>query len=168
MTKEFYERITAPYRKRPRLLKAVKILNMGITTLTVILYAALLVALFIMKDLRFARVLLVPAASFIFVSALREIIRAKRPYEVLDIRPLIPKDRKGGSFPSRHAYSMYVIAVTFFYVCMPAGIALTALGLIMAYIRVIGGMHFPRDVIAGVILGTLSGVIGYYLIPPLY
>lgn len=168
MTKEFYERITAPYRKRPRLLKAAKILNMGITVLTVTLYAALLAALFINKDQRFARVFLVPATSFIFVSALREIIKAKRPYEVLDIRPLIPKDRKGGSFPSRHAYSMYVIAVTFFYVCMPAGIVFGALGVIMAYLRVLGGMHFPRDVIAGVILGILSGAIGYYLIPQLY
>lgn len=165
MTKEFYERITAPYIKRPRLLKAVKALNYGITGVTMLLYAALLFYLFICKDLRFVRVFLTPGISFLAVSAMREIIRAKRPYEVLDIKPLIPKNRKGGSFPSRHAYSMYVIAMCFFYVYKPLGIIFFVLGIIMAYIRVIGGMHFPRDVAAGVIIGVLSGVIGFYLIP---
>jgi len=167
MTKEFYERITAPYIRHPRLLKAARILNMGITVLTVLLYAALLAFLFITKDQRFVRVFLVPAVSFIFVSAIREIIHAKRPYEVLGIKPLIPKNRKGGSFPSRHAYSLYVVAMSFFYVSAPAGITLFALGVVMAYLRVIGGMHFPRDVIAGIIMGVLSGVLGFYIIPPL-
>lgn len=167
MTKEFYEKITAPYIKHPKLLKAARVLNMGITLLMIAAYTALLAFLFIMKDQRFVKVFLVPAVSFIFVSALREIIHAKRPYEVLGITPLIPKNRKGGSFPSRHAYSLYVVAMSFFYVCSPVGIAMFALGIIMAYLRVIGGMHFPRDVIAGVIMGVLSGILGFYIIPPL-
>jgi len=165
VTKEFYEKITAPYIKKPKLLLAARILNMGITLMTMAAYAGLLTALFILKDIRFVRVFLTPSASFLVVSAMREIIKTKRPYEVLKIKPLIPKDRKGGSFPSRHTYSMYVIAMTFFYVCKPVGIALFALGALMAYLRVIGGMHFPRDVIAGAAIGILSGVIGFYLIP---
>jgi len=167
MTKEFYERITAVYKKRPKLLKAVKILNFGITGLTMALYAGLLAWLFISKDQRFVRVFLTPGLSFLVVSAMREIIHAKRPYEVLDIKPLIPKNRKGGSFPSRHAYSTYVIAMSFYYICPPLGIVFFVLGALMAYIRVIGGMHFPRDVIAGVLIGILSGAIGFYIIPAL-
>lgn len=167
MTREFYERITAPYIKRPKLLLAVRILNMGITLLTMAAYAVLLAVLFALKDVRFVRVFLTPSTSFLVVSAMREIIKAKRPYEVLNIKPLIPKNRKGGSFPSRHAYSMFVIAMCFFYVLKPVGIVLFALGVVMAYIRVIGGMHFPRDVVAGVAIGILSGVIGFYIIPQL-
>ena len=33
--------------------------------------------------------------------------------------------------------------------------------------RVAGGVHFPRDVIAGALIGIGCGVIGYYVILPL-
>lgn len=45
------------------------------------------------------------------------------------------------------------------------GIILSVLGIFMAYVRVVGGIHFPKDVFAGAVIGVLSGVIGLYLIP---
>ena len=40
-------------------------------------------------------------------------------------------------------------------------------GILLAWSRVAGGVHFPRDVIAGALIGVFSGVIGYYVILPL-
>lgn len=34
----------------------------------------------------------------------------------------------------------------------------------MCFMRVIAGVHFPKDVIVGAIIGILSGVIGFYII----
>lgn len=38
------------------------------------------------------------------------------------------------------------------------------LAVIMAFERVICGVHFPKDVIAGAVIGIASGIIGFYLI----
>ena len=40
-----------------------------------------------------------------------------------------------------------------------------ALGVLIALIRVIGGVHFPRDVLSGAVLGAACGAVGFWLIP---
>lgn len=81
MTIEFYEKITKPYLKHPKLLKALKILNYAITIFTFVSYSALLLALLIKGDERFFRVFLTPAASLVIVDIMRRAIPARRPYE---------------------------------------------------------------------------------------
>ena len=41
------------------------------------------------------------------------------------------------------------------------GAVLLAVTLLMAAIRVVGGVHWLRDVIFGVLLGVLSGALGF-------
>lgn len=165
MTKEFYDRIAKPYREHPALLNILKLLNYGIVAITFVSYAILLIWKLYADQETFLRVFLTPGISFFVVEILRRVIPAKRPYEALDISPLIPKNKSMNSFPSRHTYSIYVIAMCFFRCFYPVGIFLSALGVIMAYVRVVGGMHFPRDVLAGAAIGVLSGFVGLYLIP---
>ena len=59
----------------------------------------------------------VPAVSFLLVSAFRKHYNAKRPYELYGFVPLIKKETKGKSFPSRHVFSIFVIgsSVIWFY-----------------------------------------------------
>ena len=97
------------------------------------------------------RAVLVPGISFVLVTVLRKVINAPRPYEVFDASPVIPKDTRGNSFPSRHAFSIFVIAMTF-YACCPlvwAGPVMFAAGVLLAVIRVVSGVHFPCDVVWG-------------------
>ena len=55
---------------------------------------------------------------------LRKVINARRPYEVWRSEPLVHKEKKGGSpFPGRHVASAVILAVAFWYICPPAGIA---------------------------------------------
>ena len=77
------------------------------------------------------------------------------------------KDAPGKSFPSRHVFSIFVIAVTVFWVWPLPGILVGIAGAILSWCRVAGGVHFPRDVIAGALIGIGCGVIGYYVILPL-
>ena len=54
-----------------------------------------------------------------------------------------------------------------FCACCPlawAGPVILMLGVALAAIRVIAGVHFPRDVIAGALAGILLGYVGFWLI----
>ena len=66
--------------------------------------------------------------------------------------------------PSRHVFSAFVIGMAFLHMNIVLGIIILIIGCLMAVIRVIVGVHFPRDVIAGAVIGILSGIIGFYLI----
>lgn len=108
----------------------------------------------------------VPAISFVLVSLLRRCINAPRPYEVFNAQPVIAKDTLGKSFPSRHTFSIFIIGMTF-YACCPltwSGPAILALGCVLGAIRVLAGVHFPRDVIAGALAGILCGIVGFWIL----
>ena len=97
------------------------------------------------------------------VSVFRHILNVPRPYEKFEIAPAIEKETHGKSFPSRHVFSVFVIAMTIFYVYTNVGILLCIIGILLGIIRVIGGVHEPRDIIAGALIGILSGLVGFYL-----
>lgn len=167
VTSAQYNRWTAPFRDRPHAVHALLGVNHALTLLGYVAYPLLLVVAgmraFIWKDATsvglFWRELLVPALSFFAVSMVRAKIVAPRPYETLDIVPLIPKDTHGRSFPSRHVFSAFVIAMGWLACCMPVGVALLVAGGVLAVVRVLGGVHWPRDVAAGAALGIAAGLL---------
>lgn len=105
----------------------------------------------------------VPAFAFLTVTFFRRFFNFQRPYEKYDITPIVRKDKKGQSFPSRHAASVFIIAMAFLYVNIPAGIAFLTLGALLCVSRVICGVHFFRDVLAGALYSVLIGYIGFFL-----
>ena len=108
---------------------------------------------------------LVPGISFVLVSIFRYLYNAPRPYEMPGAKePVIKKDAPGKSFPSRHIFSIFIIADTLFWVWPIPGIIVGIAGTVLAVCRVMGGVHFPRDVIAGALIGIACGIIGYYVI----
>ena len=163
MTAERYARISAPWRT-PRRTALLNGLNKATTGIFYLSYPALAAVLLFQRNPRVLRCILVPGLSFVLVSLYRSVRDDKRPYEVLDIQPLIHKDTRGHSFPSRHVFSAFVIAMTFLWICPPGGALLLALGVVTALCRVIGGVHWPRDVMAGALLGAGTGLVGYWLI----
>ena len=116
------------------------------------------------KILLTSKLILTPFTSFILVSVIRKCIDAKRPYEKYDIKPLFIKDTEGESMPSRHVFSITIIAMCWLYVSVPVGIIMLILVAIMAASRVLAGVHFVRDVIAGFAIGILCGIAGLWLI----
>ena len=116
------------------------------------------------KILLTAKLILTPFTSFILVSVIRKCIDAKRPYEKYDIKPLFIKATKGESMPSRHVFSITIIAMCWLYVSVPVGVIMLILVVIMAASRVLAGVHFVRDVAAGFAIGILCGIAGLWLI----
>lgn len=113
---------------------------------------------------RILRVLIVPSITFILCTFMRKIFNRKRPYEVLNITPIINKDKEGQSFPSRHMVSAGVIIVASFYVNNIMGIVMLVVGLMIGIIRPIAGVHFIKDVVVGFLMGIVCGLIGFYII----
>lgn len=163
MTREQYVRLSAPFRT-PGRRKAVDLVNKALTGFCYLAYPILLLALALKGDERLLRCFVVPAVGFVALSVIRDRINAKRPYEVLDIEPLIRKNTKGHSMPSRHVFCMFLIAVTFCWVMPPMGALLLVFGVLLAATRVIAGVHFPRDVIVGALCGIVNGIVGYWVI----
>ena len=110
------------------------------------------------------RAILVPAVSFVGLSVVRKIINAPRPYEKFDMPPVLEKDTKGKSFPSRHVFSVFIIAMTIFYEHPGAGVLLGIIGLLLGIVRVLVGVHEPKDIIVGALAGIVCGIVGYYVI----
>jgi membrane-associated phospholipid phosphatase len=127
-------------------------------------YPSLLVFLLIKKEETVAEVFLVPAISFLVLSLGRHWINRKRPYEAFEVPPVIPKDTMGKSFPSRHVFSATIIAMTFLLMSpWPwAGILLLVVAVLEAVVRVLSGVHYISDVIAGIAVGVLASLL--YLI----
>ena len=146
MTKEQYIKITEPLRSNQERAKRVTSLNHMLTALVFCVYP------------------LVPAVSFVGLSIVRKIINAPRPYEKFDMSPVLEKDTKGKSFPSRHVFSVFIIAMTIFYEHPGAGVLLGIIGLLLGIVRVLVGVHEPKDIAAGALAGIVCGIVGYYVI----
>lgn len=164
MTRENYIKITDIIRDNPRRIRLTRFLNRLFTGFVFLLYPALLLLLFFEHNPFLLRAVIVPASTFLLVTIFRKIYNAPRPYERFDLPPAIEKETSGKSFPSRHVFSVFIIAMTAFYLDPGMGIALFLIGTSLGIIRVIGGVHEPRDVIAGALFAILSGYIGYWLI----
>ena len=106
-------------------------------------------------------------APFLLVTLLRKRINAPRPYEIYDFYPTPPKNKKGLSFPSRHAFSAFAIGVALCFASPLMGGILLATSAMMCVARVLLGIHFIRDVLCGALIGTVATLIGkiiFYLI----
>lgn len=165
MQKETYIKLTGIIRTNQKRIRQVIFLNRLLTCFVFLSYPIFLLILFFQKHPFLLRAILIPAVSFIAVSLFRKIINVPRPYEKFNLPPVLEKDSFGKSFPSRHVFSTFIIAMTVFYQYKSIGILLFFIGAALALIRVIGGVHEPRDVIAGALIGIASGILGYYIVP---
>ena len=145
MTSERYEKLVAPLRRHPRAVAALAGVNQALTALCYTVYPLLLLFLLGERDARFWRCLLVPAVSFAAVTLFRSACNAPRPYEQ-GMDALLKKKRTGHSFPSRHVFSAVMIAVTAAYLLPALSVPLFVAAALLALIRVLGGIHDPRDV----------------------
>ena len=164
MNESIYEKISNPIRGMNNGVKLLNLLNKVGTSGVYLTYPLFLLILAYNRDMRFWKVLIIPAVSFVVVSLIRKLINFPRPYEVLDIDPIIKKSTKGNSFPSRHVFSVFIIAMTLYYISYPVSILLMVIGVVISIVRVLGGVHFPRDVIAGAAIGVICGIVGWKLL----
>ena len=160
MKKETYIKMTQPFRDRPEMAKGLHIINRACMAIMYLCYPALLLYLFLNKDAALLMAFLIPALSFVVLSVGRYFINRKRPYEAFELPPVIEKNTEGKSFPSRHVFSAAIIAMTFLLMSpWPfVGVILWVVTLMEAVVRVLSGVHYISDVVAGIVVGIVASL----------
>ena len=54
--------------------------------------------------------------------------------------------------------------MAFWYVCQPLGITAAALAVLVGISRVVAGLHYPRDVLAGAAVSLVVGGLGFWAV----
>lgn len=161
MKTNIYRKFNTYFDKRENEVRAIKTISKTLTAIVYISYPSLLAYLLVANRDLIYKAVLIPAVMLVIVSVARLLINRPRPYERFGFKPLLEKDKKGESMPSRHIFSVFMIAMTFLYVCPPLSVPLFIIGVVMGIIRIIGGVHYPSDIIVGALTGILSGFLFY-------
>ncbi len=161
----WYRNISEPFRTEIAE-QAIIVLDKALVAIIAVAYVVSIALLVVQGDpLRAARMVIVPAITFFLVSYLRIWWNAPRPYELYDIDPIIHKDTRGKSMPSRHIASAVIIACALAWVHLDWGAVAFAACVVVAFTRIVGGVHFPRDVAVAVAIALVCGIVGFVVIP---
>ena len=158
---EWYDYIAANVENRPFLLSLLRTFNRFMTVVMPIIYLTLLAIIYLQQGLgkQVGIYLFIPASGFVILSFLRKKINALRPYEVWEIVPLLDRDSPGQSMPSRHVFSATIISMACLHASLTMGMICLTLSAFLGLVRVLGGVHFPKDVVVGYICGLVWSVI---------
>jgi len=158
---EWYDHIAGKIENRPFLLSLLRTFNRLMTVVMPIVYLTLLATTYLQEGLgkQIWMYVFVPASGFVILSLLRKKINAPRPYEVWEIVPLLDRDSPGQSIPSRHVFSATIISMACLHASLIVGSILLILSVFLGLVRVLGGVHFPKDVVVGYICALVWGVI---------
>lgn len=158
---EWYDHIAGKIKNNPFLLSLLKSFNRFMTVVMPIVYLILLVITYLQEGLgkQVWIYLFIPASGFVILSFLRKKINVPRPYEVWEIVPLLDRDSPGQSMPSRHVFSATIISMACLHASPSVGVILLVLSTLLALVRVLGGVHYPKDVLVGYACGLVWGVL---------
>lgn len=158
---EWYDHIASKIENKPIFLRLLRTFNRFMTVVMPMIYLTLLATTYLQQGLG-KQVLIyvfIPASGFVILSFLRKKINAPRPYEEWDIKPLLDRDSPGQSMPSRHVFSATIISMACMHASLTMGMICLTLSAFLGLVRVLGGVHYPKDVVVGYICGLVWGVI---------
>lgn len=158
---EWYGHIASKIENRPIFLRLLRTFNRFMTAVMPIVYLTLLATTYLQQELgkQTGIYLFIPASGFVILSFLRKKINAPRPYEEWDIKPLLDRDSPGQSMPSRHVFSATIISMACLHASLTMGMICLTLSALLGLVRVLGGVHYPKDVVVGYICGLVWGVL---------
>ena len=158
---EWYRNISSKLTSHPTLLFLVRSFNRLMTVAMPLIYLTLLVTTYLQLGLgqQVGFYVLIPASGFVILSLFRKKINHPRPYETWDISPLFEKDSSGQSMPSRHVFSATIISMACLHSSLPVGLACLLFSALLGLVRVLGGVHYPKDVLVGYACALMWGLL---------
>ena len=158
---EWYGHVASNIKNKPFLLRSLRVFNRFMTVVLPIVYLTLLATTYLQEGFgkQVGIYLFIPASGFVILSLLRKKLNVPRPYEAWEIVPLLDRDSPGQSMPSRHVFSASIISIACLHASLSVGVILLILSAILGLVRVLGGVHYPKDVVVGYICGLMWGMI---------
>lgn len=153
--------IAGNIENKPFLLSLLRTFNRFMTVVMPMIYLTMLATTYLQQGLgkQVLIYVLIPASGFVILSLLRKKINASRPYEVWEIVPLLDRDSPGQSMPSRHVFSATIISMACLHASLTMGMICLTLSALLGLVRVLGGVHYPKDVVVGYICALVWGVL---------
>ncbi len=99
---------------------------------------------------------------WLVVEIMKLIIRRKRPFIHLKEIRIVGERARGHSFPSGHtsqAFFTATLLLQHFNAGIVGAITLYSIAFLVGITRIYVGVHYPRDVIGGSVLGTVWGIL---------
>src|SRR3989344_6653896 len=105
---------------------------------------------------QFFIVLLAPLLSGAILGIIRLMYNRPRPFEMIQMANQLLQHAPGGSFPSGHATFSFTIAAAMYWWRPRGGMGFVIAATLISISRVIGGIHWPMDIIAGALIGIFA------------
>lgn len=84
-----------------------------------------------------------------------------RPFMALHAHQLLFSDK--WSFPSGHAALLFAVAIVIYLHNKPWGVGFFAMGILITVSRIIAGIHYPTDILGGMLVGIGVGYVVFFL-----
>ena len=100
--------------------------------------------------------------AWLFGEIIKNIIAEPRPFiSFLEVQNLFPET--GFAFPSQHAAFFTALAFSIYLQHKKAGYFFLFFALFISIARIAGGVHYPVDILGGIVLGILVSYIVHHL-----
>jgi membrane-associated phospholipid phosphatase len=99
---------------------------------------------------------------WLMVEMIKALSDRDRPFLTLDKTRVVGWRERGDSFPSGHTTQIFflmTLLIHHFQLGLAVSVALYAVAALVGYTRIYVGAHYPRDVISGVVLGSVWGIL---------
>ena len=131
------------------------------TSVSILFVVSLIILYFVKNRHKYLyialNILLIIGASALVSNSLKMLTKRLRPYKILEGVVFTNGVQSGGySFPSGHATETFALMTAIFLLMRNSPLRWIALlwALLIAYTRIAFGLHFPLDIIGGIILGS--------------
>lgn len=126
---------------------------------------------YIIQNKQYLRITIIGLISAFFArygitSVIRIFYQRLRPFSVLDINNIIYDSNY--SFPSGHAIFFFTLGTVMFKINRKLAWFAYISGLVIGIARIAGGVHWPTDILGGVIIGVLLGIIINFIYPKIW
>lgn len=128
----------------------------------ILIYLGMITYLVVDHDERLIKVLFYPFLALLTITLIRKCYNSPRPADLYNIQPLI-KHHHGESFPSRHTGSAVIIAFSCLYISLPLGIICFIIAFYVGISRIIAGVHFIKDILAGTLISCFFGFLMFII-----
>lgn len=123
--------------------------------------------LFVLNYRRLAIVIIFGTLTlWLLVEMIKALSERDRPFLTLEKTRIIGWRERGDSFPSGHTTQIFFLMTLLIYhfqLGVGESIALYAIAAVVGFTRIYIGAHYPRDVIAGIVLGSVWGILATLL-----